>query len=146
MTAKASMHPLQGLLHVTDTCMTFSVAHAIACCDRWDYISGTLAEARPGEMLCQLPVVHLKPRDAHTAASDSHKQAQHGQGHGATGTSQVMAVYQCPLYKTSARAGVLSTTGHSTNFVVHLDLPIPPCTTPDLWVLQGVAALCAVDT
>ncbi|GFR42275.1 hypothetical protein Agub_g3172, partial [Astrephomene gubernaculifera] len=53
--------------------------------------------------------------------------------------------YACPLYRTSVRAGVLSTTGQSTNFVLYLGLGIPPDTHPDFWVMQGVAALCALD-
>lgn len=47
--------------------------------------------------------------------------------------------YACPLYKTSARAGTLSTTGQSTNFVATLYIPSDKPT--DYWVSKGAAIL-----
>ena len=55
--------------------------------------------------------------------------------------------YQCPLYKTGARAGVLSTTGQSTNYILSVEIPTsaedekPPAH----WTKRAAALLCQLN-
>ena len=49
--------------------------------------------------------------------------------------------YKCPVYKTSVRAGILSTTGQSTNFILAIDVPCSENESPEHWTLRGTALL-----
>ena len=50
--------------------------------------------------------------------------------------------YQCPVYKTQARQGTLTTTGLSSNFIIAVDLPCKE--SPNKWTLRGTALLCEI--
>lgn len=92
---------------------------------RWDMDDQCLAESHPKVLLDEMPVIWLEP-----VITDDYRPVNS---------------YKCPLYKTSTRKGVLSTTGHSTNFVMYLDLKSPENTNPMHWVRRGVGLLCQND-
>jgi dynein heavy chain len=89
---------------------------------RFDWEASKLEDSAPGVIYTTLPPMHMAP-----VANFVRNKAE----------------YECPLYKTTVRAGALSTTGHSTNFVVALDLPTDK--TPDYWVLKGAAGVCSLN-
>lgn len=115
-----------------------------------------LNDSRPKQLYTELPPIHLAP-------------VQHRK-------KPTAGVYRSPVYKVRARRdrpparrrrcalttgggaqilsrhGVLSTTGHSTNFVMYIELPhdrrsivnnvgLADC---DTWIKAGVAAFCAL--
>ena len=90
---------------------------------RYNRTLRVLAPPRPKQMVDALPAVHFEPVRDHVRDAEG--------------------TYECPLYKTSARAGTLSTTGASTNFVVALDIPTRE--PPTKWIRMGVAAVCSLD-
>lgn len=80
-----------------------------------------------------LPVIYFRP---------TLKQSQDG-GQAAKEDATARTIYDCPVYKTSERRGVLSTTGHSTNFVMYMQLNCSK--TPMHWINRGTASLCQLD-
>ncbi|ETN08753.1 hypothetical protein PPTG_11582 [Phytophthora nicotianae INRA-310] len=102
---------------------------------RWDAKTHSLAESRPRELYVPLPVLHLLPK--------SRDQIEPIKDTDPKGTAHV---YLCPVYKTSKRQGTLSTTGHSTNFVMSVRLPMSEEHRQKHWIRRGVALLTQLDT
>ena len=91
---------------------------------KWDFNKKTVEDSDPKIAIVPFPVIWLEPIEDSEAVIDKKK-------------------YHCPLYKTSVRAGELSTTGHSTNFVLYLELSSNEY--PDVWIRRGTALLCMED-
>lgn len=89
---------------------------------RWDEDEMVLGEALPKILNYEVPYIWLIPKEIEKIDKTRH-------------------LYECPVYKTSRRAGTLSTTGHSTNFVLHIQLPMAPEHDEKHWIKRGVAML-----
>eukprot|EP00002_Diphylleia_rotans_P006932 TRINITY_DN1638_c0_g1_i1.p1 TRINITY_DN1638_c0_g1~~TRINITY_DN1638_c0_g1_i1.p1 ORF type:complete len:4126 (-),score=976.49 TRINITY_DN1638_c0_g1_i1:597-12974(-) len=89
---------------------------------RWDYENKCLTESKPKELYSLMPVIHLQPSQQADSNADK---------------------YICPVYKTLTRAGTLSTTGHSTNYV--MSISVPSKQPAEHWIKRGVALLCGLN-
>jgi dynein heavy chain len=90
---------------------------------RWDRDEMALADAEPKVLFSKAPVIWLQPSEDTKLKSFAH--------------------YNCPVYKTSDRQGMLSTTGHSTNFVMYIRLPSER--EQSFWIQRGIAMLTSLD-
>ncbi|KAH8862654.1 Dynein heavy chain 6, axonemal [Schistosoma japonicum] len=86
---------------------------------RWDDKTMQVTDSILGEMLSIMPILHMKPEMDYTPDPND---------------------YIAPLYKTAARAGVLSTTGMSTNFIVAV--PLKTSKPQAYWIEMGASLLC----
>ncbi|KAI9209204.1 dynein heavy chain and region D6 of dynein motor-domain-containing protein, partial [Polychytrium aggregatum] len=91
---------------------------------RWDPGRRSLAESRPKELYTEMSVIWLLPKA-------NRKKPESG-------------IYDCPVYKTLTRAGTLSTTGHSTNYVLTIEVPsdLPQAH----WIKRGVALVTGLSS
>lgn len=85
----------------------------------WDAGSKQLAESQPGVLFVSAPVMWFRPKQTEECSTYPH--------------------YNCPMYRTADRRGVLATTGHSTNFVMFVRLPSQQ--PAQHWIMRGVALL-----
>jgi len=89
---------------------------------KWDYKEHCLAESDPKKLFQEVPLLHLIP-EIDRKKPDS-------------------GIYITPTYRVLSRQGTLSTTGHSTNFVINLELPSRHPQAK--WILAGVACFLAL--
>jgi dynein heavy chain len=89
---------------------------------RYDRESQMIADQFPGEMYSKMPLIWFKPQEDYKPDPEE---------------------YSCPVYKTSVRAGVLSTTGQSTNFIIAVELATREA--PRVWTLRAAAMLCQLN-
>jgi dynein heavy chain len=84
---------------------------------KYDYTTHKLSDSDPKKLFQQLPLMHLDPQKDRVKPE--------------TG------IYNTPMYRVLSRTGTLSTTGHSTNFVIMLELPSGDLESK--WIMAGVA-------
>ena len=85
----------------------------------WDKQRKILAESQPKQLFVESPTMWLQP----VRVADKEQTAG----------------YQCPVYRTADRRGVLATTGHSTNFLMFVEMPSDLPETH--WTMRGVCML-----
>lgn len=90
---------------------------------RWDFKKHMLTTSKPKELYSDMPLILILPLIDRVTPKEG--------------------IYNCPLYKVLSRRGTLSTTGHSTNFVMMLELPSKEH--EDIWIRAGVAAFLSLS-
>eukprot|EP00658_Telonema_sp_P-2_P035779 TRINITY_DN2596_c0_g1_i13.p1 TRINITY_DN2596_c0_g1~~TRINITY_DN2596_c0_g1_i13.p1 ORF type:complete len:517 (+),score=116.45 TRINITY_DN2596_c0_g1_i13:92-1642(+) len=85
----------------------------------WNNETGLLCESKPKELYVRFPIIYMKPVKPEDLVEVPH--------------------YRCPTYKTTDRQGVLSTTGHSTNFIMVINLPRRQNDPESYLVMRGTA-------
>jgi dynein heavy chain len=99
---------------------------------RWNKETGSLDDSVPKQLYTEVPVMHLMPEQNRKPTTEG--------------------VYRLPVYKILSRRGVLATTGHSSNFVMWVEIPSNRRdiinnkgeSDQDTWVKAGVAAFCSL--
>lgn len=89
---------------------------------RWDSEAEVMADSLPGEPYDHLPVLHFLPEPYHKKPDDFHS---------------------VPMYRTTIRAGVISSLGASSNYVLSVEMR--SAQESDYWLLKGAACVCALE-
>jgi dynein heavy chain len=95
---------------------------------RWNPAVESIDDSLPKQLYTEIPCIHLDPQQNRPDPKSG--------------------IYRCPVYKILSRRGTLSTTGHSTNFIMWIELPSNRTNVlnnegkadQEEWIRAGVAA------
>ena len=105
---------------------------------RWNKVTKELDESEPKVLFAAMPVMWFFPKEM-PPPDASWKVEKIGED----GKPEGVGYYVCPVYNTSARRGVLATTGHSSNYVC--PIVIPSSKPQSHWIKRGTAMLMQLD-
>merc|ERR1711871_703994 len=91
---------------------------APGCAGGAGFIAGALVDSNPRELFVSMPMIWIIVAESSTVPERN--------------------TYTTPTYKTSERRGQLSTTGHSTNYVMSMEIPMTDSHAEKYWVKAGV--------
>ncbi|XP_043340601.1 dynein axonemal heavy chain 14 [Cervus canadensis] len=96
---------------------------------RWNHKEKVLEDSLPCEICCDFPEIYFLPTKISTERSNASKQ-----------TEPELYTFECPVYQTPERSGILTAAGLSSNFLtsVYLSTKKPP----SHWITMQVALLC----
>eukprot|EP01052_Picozoa_sp_SAG31_P008244 SAG31_NODE_413_length_15971_cov_7.706842_2_plen_300_part_00 len=97
---------------------------------------GVLRDSEPKVLYTSFPVIWLKPRC-------KLEEGDHSMANQDPGAKPLDGYYTCPVYKTTERKGILSTTGQSSNFVMPIFLPSDK--PGAFWTKRAVALLLSLS-
>ena len=90
---------------------------------RWDYEKQRLEESINKKLFVDAPIILLRPNETQKIDEKKH--------------------YKCPVYRTLERKGALSTTGHSTNFIMNIEMWTEK--EQEHWTKRGTALICELN-
>ena len=99
---------------------------------RYNHDKHALDDSLPKQLYTLAPVMHLDPVQNRADPTGG--------------------IYRCPAYKELSRKGTLSTTGHSTNFIMWIEIPADrndirndlDLADQEHWIKAGVALFCSL--
>ena len=109
--------------------------------------NGALVEAQPRVLYPPLPAVWLRTTvEAVEGSAGKDGAGEDGAGKDGAGKDggEGLHRYRCPVYMTADRAGQLTSTGQSSNFIMDVHLTMRPGDSSGHWMKRGLAALCSL--
>ena len=97
---------------------------------RWDTEQEFLTDSLPKVLFEPMPEIWMKPAKREDKSGEDSPSNRLMKGY-----------YYCPVYKTVERRGTLTTTGHSSNFVMKVTLAMQKHHTEVFWIKKGVAMI-----